>query len=71
MMRAYKDPTADAAIANVMKEQKGKLKQTGRSKRHPCRNRTHRDTERGGLNGSPFSHSREGKGKGGSYDRNI
>ena len=67
MMRAYKDPTADAAIANVMKEQKEKLKQTGRSMRHPHRNRNHRRTEMGGLNGSPFSYIQEG----GGYDRNI
>ena len=74
-MRAYKDPTADTAIANVMKEQKKTIgrKAQGRSKGHPqrkvrrCRNRDQGYTEIGGLNGSPFSHT----GKGDGYDGNI
>ena len=54
-MRAYKDPTADTAIANVMKEQKKTIgrKAQGRSKGHPqrkvrrCRNRDQGYTEIG------------------------
>mgnify|MGYP006873017294 CR=1 FL=1 len=65
-MRAYRDPTADAAIANVMKEWKEtaefRHRQEGKKRRHNHGNR------KGGSYGSPFPHLKEGdKGN----DRNI
>lgn len=57
-MKAYRDPTADAAVANVMREwergQKEARKKTDKGSRN---NRN----IRGGLKGSPFAVGRKGK----------
>ena len=60
-MKAYRDPTADAAVANVMREwergQKEARKKTDKGSRNNRKNRN----IRGGLKGSPFAVGRNGK----------